>query len=170
VALPCELLEQRQSLRSALAGPLAAFGPLLCRDTARLQGAHGVGLRPYREPARGDAHALESHSQQCDLRAFGDRGAPRDLVPRISRRAVGRRCSSRRGQPRADLAATAPEGSGLKGVTHHLLHMTWVAPPGSVVSLMVSLLPLRIGPALRIRACSAKGWRGVGYKRGVRLE
>jgi len=33
---------------------------------------------------------------------------------------------------------------------------TWVAPPGSVVLLMASLLPLRIRPALRIRACLAQ--------------
>ena len=54
---------RRQSLRSALTDTLTAFSPFLCRDTAVLQGAHGVGLRPYRELARGDAHARESHHQ-----------------------------------------------------------------------------------------------------------
>ena len=48
--------------------------------TDGLPGAHGVGLRPYWEPARGDAHARESHSQHA-LRphASGDRGVLLDL-------------------------------------------------------------------------------------------
>ena len=76
VALPCELLGKRRFLRSALPGPLAALAPLLCRGTAGLQGAHGVGLRPYREPARGDAHARESHSQHVILMPLAISGVP----------------------------------------------------------------------------------------------
>jgi hypothetical protein len=105
VALPGERLEQRQSLRSARPGPLAALGPRLCRGIAGLPGAHGVGLRPDREPARGDAHARESHILHAlRPRARGYRGAPHDLLPRIDPRAVGGRCSSRRGQQRKALA------------------------------------------------------------------
>jgi membrane protease YdiL (CAAX protease family) len=111
-ALPCEVVGKRQFLRSALAVPLPAPDPLLL--PASLQGAHGVGLRPYWwELARGDAHARESHSQHADPRSSGGiRGAPLDLEPRIGRRAVGLRCSGRRGQRRASLATTAPEAGG----------------------------------------------------------
>jgi len=66
---------------------------------AGLQGAHGVGLRPYPEPARGHAHARVSHRVRALYpHASGDvRNAPLDLVHRIGRRAVGGRCSGRRG-------------------------------------------------------------------------
>jgi len=79
--------------------PLAFFLPpecLVCRSaTYGLQGALGVGLRPYREPARGDAHARESYSQHgFHLQASGDRGVLLDLCLGIGRRAVGRRRSA----------------------------------------------------------------------------
>src|SRR5215217_4714850 len=94
---------------------LAIFLPailftLLRRGTAGLQGADGVGLRPYWwEPARCHAHARESHSQHADPRSSGDRGARLDLYPRIGRRAVALGCSGRRGGRLAYRAATAPE-------------------------------------------------------------
>lgn len=96
----------RQYLQRALPGPLPAPVLLLwCRATGGLQGAHGVGLRPDREPARGAAHARESHRQHDrHPRACGNRGALLDLVPRLDRRAVGRRCSGRLGQQRKALA------------------------------------------------------------------
>ena len=52
----------RQSLRSAPAGHLACAA---LRVDAGLPGAHGVGLRPYAEPARGDAHAREFSQAAC---------------------------------------------------------------------------------------------------------
>ena len=100
VALPYELLGKWRLLRSAHPGPLPARAALRCRGTAGLQGSYGVGLRPYWEPACGDAHARESHSQLADPHASSDiRGALLDLLPRIGCHAVGRRCSGRRGQP-----------------------------------------------------------------------
>ena len=62
------------------AGPLPARAALLL--AAGLPGAHGVGLRPHWEPARGDAHAREPHGQHADPPAARDsRGAPDlDLV------------------------------------------------------------------------------------------
>jgi hypothetical protein len=47
---------------------------------AGLQGVNGVGLPPYQEPARGDAHAYESHRQHANPQSSGDsRGASPDL-------------------------------------------------------------------------------------------
>ena len=112
-----ELLGKRRFIEGALPGAFPAREPLRHSGTAGLQGAHGVGLRPYREPARGDAHAREFHSQLADPHASGDIGcALLHLVPRMGRRALGRRCCSRRGQRRVALATTAPEAGGLKGV------------------------------------------------------
>jgi hypothetical protein len=76
VALLCELLVKRRYLRRDLVGHLAARVALgcPCRATNSLQGAYGVGLRPYREPARGDAHARECHSLHDYLRSSGDIG------------------------------------------------------------------------------------------------
>ena len=80
VALPCELLGKRHFLRSVLPGHLPAS-----------DSSSTVGVLPaYRvlmvwvydrtvEPARGDAHARESHSQHADPRSSGDRGGPLDL-------------------------------------------------------------------------------------------
>ncbi len=57
--------------------PLALFLLLdLLSLPAGLQGAHGVGLRPYWEPARRDADARESHSQHGDLFASGVQACP----------------------------------------------------------------------------------------------
>ena len=44
-------------------------------------------------------------------------GAPHYLLPRTGRRAVGRCCCGRHGQPRAALATTAPGAGGLRGTT-----------------------------------------------------
>ena len=63
------------------------------RGTAGLQGAHGVGLRAYREPARGDSHAREPHRRQVHARASRDGDEPRDLGPGVGRRVVDRRAA-----------------------------------------------------------------------------
>ena len=88
-------LGNRQFLRGASASPLRAPGPPFF--PAALPGADGVDLRPYREPARCDAHARESHKQHADHRSCGDIGRPPlDLRACIRRRLVGRRCGDRR--------------------------------------------------------------------------
>ena len=113
VALPCELVGKRHFLRSALPGHLPARGPLLLH--ASHQGSHGVGLRSYWKPASCDAHAREFHSVLADLHASGDiRVAPRDLVPRMGRRAVGGCWGGRRGPKRSSHATAAPEAGGLR--------------------------------------------------------
>lgn len=132
VAPPAGPLDKRHFLRSALSGPLPAPEFLLWHSaTDGLPDTHDVGLRPYGEPARGDTHARESYSQHdLHLQASGDRGVLPDLYLGIGRRAVGRRCGGRLGQPRAALATTAPEAGGLKSVAHHLLHTDVGSPSG----------------------------------------
>jgi len=78
MALACGLLGKRHYLRRPIPNQLPARSSLIPDG---LQGAHGVGLRPYGEPAhRGDAHAHESHSQRADHQSSGDRrGPPLDL-------------------------------------------------------------------------------------------
>ena len=95
--------------------PLAHLARAALRVAAGLPGADGVGLRPDREPARGDAHAREfspagMHHPHAD---GASRGALADLARRLGRRAVGRRCSGRRGQRRAALATAAPDAGGV---------------------------------------------------------
>ena len=76
VALP-SVLRKRQFLRN---GPAASTCSCSSSPSCRPLGADGVGLRPYREPARGDPHARKSHSQHADTHATGDiRGDRRDL-------------------------------------------------------------------------------------------
>ena len=77
VALACLRLDQRHGFR----GALPRWLPARCFPIPdALQGAHGVGVRPHWEPARGDVHARESHSQCPDPYASGDsRRAPLDL-------------------------------------------------------------------------------------------
>ena len=71
--LPLALVPAREFLRG-------------CRATDGLQGAPGVGLRPYREPAGGDAHARKSHRQHdLHLHASGDRGVLLELCVGIGR-------------------------------------------------------------------------------------
>src|SRR5215204_274541 len=110
VALPLEYLGKRYLLRGP-PRPLHARDPLLL--PAPLQGADGAGLRAYREPAGGDAHARESRSVLDNLRSCGDgRGAARDVVPRMGCRAVGRRWSGRHGPRRTSLATATATGTG----------------------------------------------------------
>ena len=109
VALPYCFLGGRQFFGRTVDLLLARDPLLLSRSTAGLPGAHGVGLRPHCEPARGDAHARESLSQHADPSASADRGTFLDVEPRIDCHPVGRRCSRRIDQPRTGLATTAPD-------------------------------------------------------------
>ena len=63
VAPDCLLLGERHCVRDARPGRLLGR----CFSIpGGLQGAHGVGVRPYWEPARSDVHARKSHSQCPD--------------------------------------------------------------------------------------------------------
>ena len=57
--VPC----RRQLLGGASLGPPSRAA---LRLAARLPGAHGMGLRPHREPARGGAHARDPGSEPAD--------------------------------------------------------------------------------------------------------
>jgi hypothetical protein len=112
---------------------------------ATLQGPHGVGVRPYREPAGGDTHARESHSLHANSPAIGDRSASRDLRRRIRGRAVGRRCSGRRGRRRAVRATTAPQADGLKGTGLNVrsLPVKELQPAPAILNVGASLVGAR---------------------------
>src|SRR5215213_9982514 len=121
VAPPWERhLGKRRYLWRAPPGSLRGRGRLgsSCRTTTGLQGADGVGLRAYREPAVGDTHACELlsqhvHPRSCG-RSWGDvRVVPLSCCPRIGRCDVGRRWCARPSQPRASLpTATAAPVAG----------------------------------------------------------
>lgn len=68
---------KRHSFRNALPGQLPARSfPI----ASRLQGAHGVGVRPYRKPARRNPDARKSNRQRADHWCSGDcRRAPFDV-------------------------------------------------------------------------------------------
>jgi membrane protease YdiL (CAAX protease family) len=103
---------KRRSLRSV---PTSRRGRECPRLVPALQGFDGVGLRSYREPALGDAHARECHRQPSDLGFSGGDGLVY-LYPRIRRSAVGRRWSGRLGQrwaPLAPIPTTTTEAGGL---------------------------------------------------------
>ena len=90
------------------------MGKKLWLKVAAVQGAHGLGLRSHREPARSNAHAHESRGQPGDPDASEDiRDIPLDLYSCLGRRAVGHRCGNWARQPCAALAATSPEAVGL---------------------------------------------------------
>src|SRR5688572_24644414 len=114
MALPYCVLGGRQFFGRTVDSLLARDPLLLSRSIAGLPGAHGMGLRPHCEPARGDAHARESLSQHADPPAAADRRAFLDVEPRTDCHPVGRRCRRRIDQRRTGLATTAPESSGVK--------------------------------------------------------
>lgn len=84
-----DLVGKQQHRRNGVAGGLSAGDAVLV--PAALPGADGVGARPHRESARGDADAREPDGQCAQLRSDGDLGpADPDLQPVIGRGPMGR--------------------------------------------------------------------------------
>ena len=115
VALPRDLLGKRQSLRSALPTPLTAPDPVLRRATTAYR---VLMVWVYDRTGGSLLVAMLMHTSLTASTLFilmpPVRGVSLDLLPRIGCRAVGRRCSGRRGPRRASLASTAPEVGGLR--------------------------------------------------------